>query len=66
MPSAGPVVILADSDEAGRAGARQLKKKLARAVIIEPDNCKDAREWLANGANRGRVLEKIWIAKHGN
>ena len=61
-----PVAILADSDEAGRAGARQLKKKLARAVIIEPDNCKDAREWLANGANRGRVLEKIWIAKHGN
>ena len=52
--------------EAGRAGARQLQKKLARAVIIEPDNCKDAREWLANGANRGRVLEKIWIAKHGN
>ena len=61
-----PVAILADSDEAGRAGARQLQKKLARAVIIEPDNCKDAREWLANGANRGRVLEKIWIAKHGN
>ncbi len=59
-----PVAILADSDEAGRAGARQLAKKLPRAVIIEPDECKDAREWVANGVCRGRVLEKISEARN--
>jgi len=59
-----PVAILADSDEAGRAGARQLAKKLPRAVIIEPDDCKDAREWVANGVCRGRVLEKINEARN--
>tara|TARA_R110002096_G_scaffold141017_5_gene295760 strand:- start:828 stop:1592 length:765 start_codon:yes stop_codon:yes gene_type:complete len=58
-----PVAILADSDEAGRAGACQLARKITKAVIIEPDGHKDGREWVANGATRGRVLEKIREAR---
>ena len=60
-----PVAILADADDAGRMGAEILRRKLSRAVIIEPSNgAKDAREWVANGATRGEVMEVISKARH--
>lgn len=60
-----PVAILADADEAGRTGAEILRRKLKRAVIIEPRRgCKDAREWVANGATRGEVMEVISEARN--
>ena len=58
-----PVAIVSDADEVGRFGAQQLARKLKKAVIIEPDGCKDARDWVASGADRGLVLEKIWKAR---
>jgi 5S rRNA maturation endonuclease (ribonuclease M5) len=59
-----PVAILADADEAGRIGAEILRRKLKRAVIIEPNGFKDAREWVANGATRGEVMEVISKARN--
>tara|TARA_R100000655_G_scaffold9263_1_gene23226 strand:+ start:8629 stop:9429 length:801 start_codon:yes stop_codon:yes gene_type:complete len=59
-----PVAILADADDAGRIGARRLAKSLPRSVIIEPDGCKDARDWVASGVTRDQVLEKIRKARN--
>lgn len=58
-----PVAILADSDEAGMFGAKMLAKKLSRAVVIQPPNHKDARDWVASGATRGEVLQLIEESK---
>ena len=59
-----PVAILADADDAGRIGAKRLAAKFSRSVIIEPDGCKDAREWVASGVTRDRVLQKISEARN--
>ena len=59
-----PIAILADADEAGRIGARRLAKIIPHSVIIEPDGCKDARDWVASGVTRDHVLQKIKKARN--
>jgi hypothetical protein len=57
------VVLVADADEAGRAGAGNLASALlvyapAVRIIEPPAGLKDAREWLQSGATR-EDLEKV-------
>ncbi len=59
-----PCAIVADNDGPGQYGAEKLRHKLGRScVIIQPTNAKDARDWVANGATRGQVMEKIKEAR---
>lgn len=58
------VVIVADRDEPGRAGAIRLATALERscstvAVILPPPGIKDAREWVRAGATRADVEETL-------
>jgi hypothetical protein len=57
------VVVIADRDEAGQSGARNLARTLAlvtRVRVAEPpEGMKDLREWLRAGARRQQVDDLI-------
>jgi len=63
-----PVVIVADADGPGRAGARQLADRiigLCQGVrIITPAPHKDLRAWLQTGATPAALLLRIENANH--
>jgi 5S rRNA maturation endonuclease (ribonuclease M5) len=63
------VVVMADNDEVGIAGAKKLAHYLegfaAAWVIRPPDGVKDAREWIVAGAKRGDIESIAWEAIHG-
>jgi 5S rRNA maturation endonuclease (ribonuclease M5) len=63
------VVIIADNDEVGIAGANKLSAYLegfaAAWVIQPPDGVKDAREWIVAGAKRSDIESIAWEAIHG-
>lgn len=58
-----PAAIVADNDGPGEFGAKQLQSKIRNAVIINPGQYKDARDWVKGGATRGEVLELISKAR---
>jgi DNA primase len=60
----GRVVIVSDSDQAGRDGAARLACRLVSRchslqVIEPPAGFKDARDWVRSGVARGDVLDVI-------
>lgn len=61
------VVILADSDDAGRLGAKKLAESIIAVTkslrVITAGYCKDAREWLRSGATRREVDSVIKATK---
>jgi hypothetical protein len=65
------VVIVADNDDAGRDGARDLVAELRPhcsriRVVCPPGGIKDAREWKRRGAVRDDVLRRIDAAAYVN
>lgn len=63
------VIVLADNDEVGLAGANKLAGYLegfaAAWVIAPPSEVKDAREWILRGAKRSDIEQIAWEAVHG-
>lgn len=63
------VVVMADNDDVGIAGANKLATYLegfsAAWVINPPEGVKDAREWITAGAKRGDIESIAWEAIHG-
>jgi 5S rRNA maturation endonuclease (ribonuclease M5) len=63
------VVVIADNDAVGIAGANKLATYLegfsAAWVIRPPDGVKDAREWITAGGKRGDIESIAWEAIHG-
>ena len=63
------VVVMADNDEVGLAGAKKLANYMegfsAAWVIRPPDGVKDAREWIVAGASRGDIETIAWEAING-
>lgn len=66
----GSVVIVADNDDAGQDGAKELAKYLAFEhsiavkIISPPKEYKDLRQWFINGARASEVIDRIDIAKN--
>jgi phage/plasmid primase-like uncharacterized protein len=57
------VIVMADADGPGRAGAESLAEVLLSVrpvrVVSPPDGFKDARNWIGRGADRRAVLEAV-------
>jgi len=63
------VIVVADNDEVGMAGARKLQNYLegfaAAWCVAPPSEVKDAREWILRGAKRSDIEQIAWEAVHG-
>lgn len=63
------VIVMADNDEVGMAGAKKLQNYLegfaAAWCVAPPSEVKDAREWISRGAKRSDIEQIAMEAVHG-